>query len=111
MVIHMMSKSEWTIVQDEGLYRPDSLESEGFIHCATPDQTVYVANTFFEGQSGLVLLVIDPRKVQADLVYEDLIAAGTLFPHIYGPLNLDAVTKVVSFEPNEQGEFIRPTEI
>ncbi len=33
------------------------------------------------------------------------------FPHIYGPINLDAVIQVLDFEPDENGDFTLPTSL
>jgi uncharacterized protein (DUF952 family) len=57
---------------------------------------VATAQRFFQGQKDLVLLEIDPRKLTSRLVYEDSAIHGK-FPHIYGPLNVDAVIKVEPF--------------
>jgi uncharacterized protein (DUF952 family) len=95
-----------------------SLKSEGFIHCSTLIQTVDTANIFFKGQDGLALLCIDETKLKSDCKYEDPTGGGhhdptvgNLFPHIYGPINISAVIKVVDFPPNESGVFILPKEI
>jgi uncharacterized protein (DUF952 family) len=77
-----------------------------------------VANTFYRGQDGLVLLVIDPSKLAPALKWEPPAEPepthareGELFPHIYGPLNLDAVGRVLPFEPNTDGTFSLPSEL
>jgi uncharacterized protein (DUF952 family) len=49
---------------------------------------------YFEGKSNLLVLTIDPLKVNPEIRFEDLQGEGQLFPHIYGDLNLDAVVKV-----------------
>jgi uncharacterized protein (DUF952 family) len=67
---------------------------------------VRTANRFFRGQPDLVLLMIDPAKLHADLRYEA--ADGDLFPHIYGPLNGDAVPDVLPFPPQADGTFMLP---
>lgn len=105
MILHIIDKEEWLKAKTKGIYVPSSLESDGFIHCSTIEQTVDVANYLFKGQNDLVLLCIDSDKVGAEIIYEDLYETGKLFPHIYGPLNIDAVTKVISFPPNSDGTF------
>jgi uncharacterized protein (DUF952 family) len=99
-------------------YYADSLSTEGFIHCSKPSQIVDVANSFYRGQQGLVLLVIDPAKLDSELKWEppaepepSHARAGDLFPHVYGPLNLDAVVKVLEFEPLADGTFSLPPEL
>jgi uncharacterized protein (DUF952 family) len=106
LILHITARSQWQQAQQIGIYRADSLDAEGFIHCSTPLQVVRTANAFFTGELGLVLLCIDSDRVQPEIRYE--IADGDRFPHIYGPLNLDAVTQVVDFEPNLDGKFELP---
>lgn len=107
---HITERQQWEQAQLTHVYRSDSLESEGFIHCSTPKQVIQVANAFFFGQQGLVLLGIDSEKVEADIRYEEV--NGTeCFPHIYGPLNTEAVTEVLDFEPGVDGGFELPKPI
>lgn len=108
-ILHITSQSAWDDAQHNGYYYAPSLAAEGFIHCSTPSQVVAVAERFYAGQRGLVLLVIDSKRIQAEVRYE----AGTdkpdeLFPHIYGTINLDAVTRVVDFEPDPAGRWSLP---
>lgn len=103
-----MDKQQWLQVKENGTYTPSSIEEEGFIHCATKEQTQDVANLFFKGQTGLTLLCIDSSKVNSEIVYEDLYETGKLFPHIYGPLNTEAVYKEVSYESSRDGTFEMP---
>lgn len=111
LILHIIDKQEWSKAKTKGVYIPSSLESDGFIHCSTSEQTVDVANYLFKGQSGLVLLCIDSSRVGAEIIYEDLYETGKLFPHIYGPLNIDAVTKIINFPPNSDGIFDLPEEL
>ena len=62
----------------------------------------------FHGRSDLVLLVIDSDRVTAPIRYEDA-GSGQRFPHIYGPLGLDAVVAVQDFGPGADGLFERPS--
>lgn len=108
MILHITRLSDWEGAQAAGDYRLDTLEQEGFIHCSTREQVLGPANEFYLGQDDLVLLVIDPEQLAADLVYEDSYNSGVAFPHIYGPLNLDAVTHVVPFPHRPDGTFELP---
>ena len=102
-LLHICPVSDRQEAQARGEYRPASLDTEGFIHCSTAGQVAATANRFYHGRRGLVLLHIDPARVRPPVRLEP--ADGSLFPHIYGPLNLDAVVDVQEFEPGEDGTF------
>ena len=102
-LLHICPRSDWQDAQEVGEYRAASLAQEGFIHCSTPAQVAATANRFYHGRHGLVLLVIDPSRIGPEVRYEP--ADGSLFPHVYGPLNLDAVVDVQAFEPDGDGTF------
>ena len=111
MILHITKKVDWVAAQAQGAYEAASLTKQGFIHCSRPDQVIGVANFLFRGQPGLVLLCIDPDRVEAEIRYENLEGGEKLFPHIYGSLNLDAVVDVVVFLPRPEGDFALPTEL
>ena len=102
-LLHICLLSDWQVGWAQGEYRAASLAREGFLHCSTPAQVAATANRFYHGHRGLVLLTIDRRLVRAEVRFEP--ADGSLFPHIYGPLNLDAVAEVQEFEPGADGTF------
>jgi len=108
-IFHITSQASWFAAQNPGVYSPDSLECEGLIHCSKAGQIMRVANCYFTNQNDLVILMIDPSRLKPELRWE----AGTdkvdeLFPHIYGPLNLNAVNHVFDFEHGLDGEFHLP---
>ncbi len=107
LIFHITHKEQWQQAQQQGFYRCDSLESEGFIHCSRREQVVWVANSFYRAQTSLVLLGIDAARVQAEIKHET-IENGEQFPHLYGVLNLDAVVDVLDFVPGENGMFELP---
>ena len=109
-IFHITHSKDWKNALEEGAYRSDSLASQGFIHCSTRTQVVAVANRYYRGQQGLVLLEIASARVQPEIRWENLEGGTELFPHIYGPLNLEAVEKVIEFEPGEEGAFQFPAE-
>ena len=102
MIFHLAEQSTW----DAGPpYKPDSLETEGFIHCSTAKQLLSVANNRYPGREDLVLVTIDPDQLSAPLVYEDSYDSGQRFPHIYGTIDADAVVSVEQFRPSPGGSF------
>ncbi len=118
MIVHLCQRSEWENARKTGFYRAASLETEGFIHCSRPDQVLAVANAFYRGVPDLVLLWIDPERVAVEVRWEAPIPPGTtaeervsphgggdFFPHIYGPLNVEAVMRVTPFRPDSDGIF------
>ena len=62
IIYHICERKEWQAAQETGVYRADSLESEGFIHCSREDQVARVANFIFKGMEDLVLLHIAVDK-------------------------------------------------
>ena len=102
-LVHICQLHDWESIQENGLYSPPSIFIEGFIHFSRPHQVLEVANRFYAKVSNLLLLWIDPRKLMQPLRWE--IVDGQLFPHLYGPLNVDAVLKTSDFLPDEDGIF------
>ena len=109
MLVHMAYRHEWNAALERGWYETGSLVSDGFIHCSTLEQVLIPANSMYRGVQDLVLLCLDTAAIAAPIVYEDCYDAGQEFPHVYGPLNLEAVLHVVEFPPNADGSFTLPT--
>jgi uncharacterized protein (DUF952 family) len=99
LILHICKRDDWEHAQVAGEYHADSLATEGFIHFSTQAQVVRTAKRFFHGQQGLVLLSVESGRLRPELRYEG--ADGDLFPHLYGPLNLDAVVAVQDFSPDD----------
>ena len=98
MLFHIISETDWASAQKAGEYRPAGLESEGFIHLSKRDQVLRPANLLYQGRNDLSLLVIDTEAVAHEVVFEPGSHGETeYFPHLYGPLNLDAVVDIVRF--------------
>ena len=72
----------------------DSLISEGFIHLCRPHQLQGVIDRYYHNHSGLLLLVVDPSKLNVPLKYEIAPSLSEWFPHVYGSIVLDAVIEV-----------------
>ena len=108
-IFHITTRAEWKAATAAGAYEAPSLATEGFIHLSEPEQVEPTANRRFRGATNLVLLRVDTDRVSAPLKYEiGEPTTGEEFPHIYGPLNLDAVTEVIPF-PDGPYDSILPS--
>lgn len=108
IILHITTDAAFAAADPARGYVDPSLEVEGFIHCSTPAQVVIPANDRFAGRDDLVLLVIDPAALTAELIYEDCYESGMEFPHVYGPIDVAAVTRIVNFPRADDGTFSLP---
>jgi uncharacterized protein (DUF952 family) len=108
MIYHIIHKEDWKKALDENSYTPDSIGKGGFIHCSPAEKISDTLNNFFKGQKDLILISIDESKVHHDIIWEDLYGHNFEFPHIYGKLNLNAVTEVKYINTAADGSFILP---
>lgn len=93
-IYHMCRADEWRAAQESGFYPGSSQDqADGFIHFSTAAQVVESAARHRAGQSGLLLLAVDAARLGEALRWEAS-RRGLLFPHLYGPLPLSAVTAV-----------------
>ncbi len=107
-IFHFVHADDYRSMTIDGNYMPPSLEKEGFIHLSPIELVARVANTIIPGRTGFVLLEVDTERVPHRIVWENLEGGGDLFPHIYGPLPIDAVVATHPFEPEEDGGFRAP---
>jgi uncharacterized protein (DUF952 family) len=108
VIFHITTRSAWAEARSAGAYEAPSLATEGFIHTSEAHQVLRVAERFRGSADDLVLLRIDPARVAAPLRYEvGEVETGEEFPHVHGPLNLDAVVDVAPFVEGPDG-FVLP---
>jgi GrpB-like predicted nucleotidyltransferase (UPF0157 family)/uncharacterized protein (DUF952 family) len=103
IVFHITTAAAWEEARRAGVYEHASLATEGFIHFSDLEQVVRVADRAFRGTPDLVLLCVAAERLEAPLRYEHVEEAGERFPHLYGPLNLDAVVEAVAFVEGPDG--------
>src|SRR5438128_5808891 len=108
-IFHVTTEADWLRAQAVGAYgastRGLTLAQVGFVHCAFEEQVTGVANSFFRGVAKLVVLRIAIDKLDAEVRYEDLEGGNAFFPHVYGPLNLDAVVAIMPLPQRRDGTF------
>ena len=105
IILHIATALAWESATRADVYEADSLATEGFIHCSTPEQVLWVANNRFRNRRDLVLLQIDTSTLEVPVRYENLEGGRELFPHIYGPLPTTAVVRATPFPANADGGF------
>lgn len=104
-ILHVCPRADWEAALSAGIYRAASLASEGFIHCSRRDQVLAVVNRFYAHVPDLLLLWIDPGRLQAEVRWEA--ADGDVFPHVYGPIEVAAVVAVTPLRPDADGVYRR----
>jgi uncharacterized protein (DUF952 family) len=102
-IFHVALRSDWEAARRAGAYtvstRGRTLADEGFIHASRGDQWQAVRERFYaDVGEPLVLLVIDTDRLRSPVVEEVPDGADETFPHIYGPLNVDAVVQAVPLD-------------
>lgn len=115
-IFHITTRKAWIDATRLGRFSAPSLETDGMIHASTLRQILPVAAQFYRGQTGLVILELDPRRLTSELKWEPPaggslppgVPEGDAFPHIYGPINLDAVVRVLDFKAGQDGQFTLP---
>ncbi len=110
-LLHITRRTDWEAARSAGSYRIStrgvSLDQQGFIHCSLAHQLRRVAEANYADADDLVVLVIDQDRLAAQVRYEDG-GDGELYPHIYGPLPVSAVTGVIPVGRDEAGQLIVP---
>ena len=108
LIFHLALVDDWAETTRTGTYtvstRGRTLVEEGFIHCSTVEQIEATANRFYGDLEQLVVLAIDVDGLNAEVKWEPP-APGTdeLFPHVYGPIPLDAVSRAtVWYRPGDR---------
>ena len=94
VIYHVTTKQEWNAAKEKGFYVAASLRVEGFIHCSEAKQVDGVLQRYYPGKKNLLKLVIDTEKLESPLKYELAPSIKENFPHIYRPINLDAIIEV-----------------
>jgi uncharacterized protein (DUF952 family) len=100
MIYHVTTQAEWELANQMGEYVAPSLDIEGFIHCSREEQVAGVLERYYSDVPHLILLHIEEKLLKASLIVEMAPSVNEIFPHIYGPINLDAVvsTSIVTLK-------------
>ncbi|MDX3657871.1 DUF952 domain-containing protein [Streptomyces sp. ID05-26A] len=106
MLLHIITTAGWAAAQSAGSIAP--AEGEEFVHCSDRGVVHVTAGKFFHGQSGLLLLVIDPKLLDVPVRWEAVPDSPLWFPHVYGAIPVAAVAEVHEFPVRADGSFVLP---
>ena len=108
-VLHMLPEEAWRQALVQGGVEPASLADEGFVHCTNGwTELANVGNRYYASDPRpYVALRLDLARAGAPWRHDD---ASGLYPHLYGPIPLVAVTGVALLARAANGRFLPPTE-
>ena len=104
-IYHLTTRESWDAAQTLAEYRAESLATEGFIHASTAHQVEASANRYFSQAASIILLKIDVTQLPEPPVWEMSPHSADPFPHLYGPIPLQAVSEVLFWPKSDEGEY------
>lgn len=109
LIYKICSVSLWQEAEQTGAFKGAPVDlADGFIHFSTASQVHETAAKHFAGQDHLLLVAVDEAKLGPALKYE-ISRGGQPFPHLYGPLSLDAVEWVEELQLGPDGNHLFPS--
>lgn len=86
----LVDRAEWEAAQPAGLYPGSAVDqADGFVHMSAADQVAETARRHYRDRADLLLVTVDLADLGPALRWEAS-RGGALFPHLYGPLPLNA---------------------
>lgn len=106
IIFHIAKENQWTNFNKYKTYEDETLKTYGFLHCCTFDQILHVANGNLKNvDERLIVVCINTEYLSSKLKWEKNIKNDMVFPHLYGPINQDAVINTLKFEKDTSGNF------
>lgn len=102
----LMTLSDIEVAIQQGSWMSASFATEGFIHASPREQLARVANKHYRQKVDVCVVRVRVDRLKSELRWEP--AAGSLYPHIYGPLNWDAVDQILPTQRDPHGDFLIP---
>ncbi|MDH4743799.1 DUF952 domain-containing protein [Sphingomonas sp. CBMAI 2297] len=98
----ILTADQMHVLEHEGVFAGAPIDlADGYVHLSTAAQVAETLDKHFAGQAGLWLVAVD-LEAMGDAVRWEPSRGGQLFPHLYAPLPLVAVTAYseVHYEPD-----------
>ena len=103
-LFHIVDRGTWALAESAGEYRPESLQSEGFVHFSFADQVNDTALRHYADAVNLCVVEFDPERIGLPVVVEAAPDGGE-FPHVYGPIPPSAAVAVHDLPRRDDGTF------
>lgn len=105
-IYKILDKNLWREAEKAGVFAGAGIDlTDGYIHFSDAEQAQETAKLHFVGQDNLMLLQIDTNELE--IVWEPS-RGGQLFPHLYGVLNTDYVTRAWPLHMDDNGTHLFP---
>jgi len=110
-IFKVLSRNDLTKAKAKGRFEGSAADArDGFIHLSSADQLEGTLAKHFAGQKDLVLLALDSECLGERLQWEPS-RGGALFPHLYGPLELDALQWEEPLQLGDDGRHHLPRRV
>jgi uncharacterized protein (DUF952 family) len=107
-VYKICTKAEWQAIKNKGQLTGSKKDLEdGYIHFSGDDQVAGTLKKFYQNQKDLILLKVDTLKLD-HLVWEQA-SGGTMFPHLYSPLDISNVIDEYDIILSDDGTHVLPS--
>lgn len=108
LIYKICSAAEWREAEGAGVFRGSPIDlADGFIHFSTAGQAAETASKHFGDRTDLLLVAVASDALGAALRFEPS-RGGASFPHLHGPLPLDAVRDVADLPLGPDGAHVFP---
>ena len=110
-IYRLLTSELWQRAQAAGSFLGSEHDlRDGFIHFSTAAQLAETAARHYAGAPDLLLLGVSVAALGGALRWEPS-RGGALFPHLYGPLPLSAVTSVEPLQVDASGVHVLPSRL
>lgn len=100
MILHIAEGEAWRAAAVTGVYDCRLAQGIPFIHCSTGRQVRTPWRTLYAQATDMVLLLIDESVLESPVRYEAMSSGEDPFPHVYGPIPVNAVVATEPLEPS-----------
>ncbi|WP_267425444.1 DUF952 domain-containing protein [Methylobacterium sp. GC_Met_2] len=108
LIYKICPRDLWQEAEAAGRFEGAPIDrQDGFIHFSTAAQAAETAARHFAGQADLLLIAVDAEAL-GDALRHEPSRGGDLFPHLYGPLSLNAVKSVDALPLDAEGRHVFP---